>query len=389
MFDPNKLSACDEETIRNAYMIKKNSVSPSIILFGTRYYNEPVAAKIFTLFERNVITSVRQYLSTRNKNYLDFYIRAMHGLIYECQVYQVINRLMDYNVSPNFVRLYTVERCDYNFIASLLKRPVEAMLNTLELAKVIGVNILKKLPVLVIVTRRPKISNDFMTFLSRKDIVYDDIMDVIFQIIYTLKALIVNGVSHQDLHLSNILVEELDQRTDLFYTIDDKTSFQVRTRFIARLFDWDTAYVKSLGKNKFLSPEDCQTYGHCNVSNRKFDLFLFLCRLSMMCSNDLGYRKLSSSVKQGMCDNFLMDVFKAASTSSEQLYDNIKKYWYNNKSDQGFYCFLRNHLPDAVMKDHLWILKSPYFDRLRISTPEIKIKDKKGNMYSLRNIMKN
>jgi len=386
MFDYNKLPFCDKETIKDVYLIKKNSASPTLVLFGKRYANEHVAAKVFTLLERNAVASVRPYLSTQNKNYLDFYVRAMQGLLYECQVYQLINKLLEKKVSPNFVKLHAVQKCDYNFIAALLNRPVGDILDTLDLKKVLGVNILKNFPVVIIITRRPRKSDDFSTFLSRKDIVHEDVIDVIFQTIYTLKVLTLNGISHQDLHLSNILVEELDDAVELNYIVDHETSFRLQTRFVVRIFDWDAAYVKSLGNNKFLSPKDCKMYGHCNVSNRKFDLFLFLCRLSMVCANNLGYKKLSTSLKEGVCDDFLLDVFRVPGTNSEKVYENIKKYWYNGKKDEGFYCFLRKHLPDAAMKDHLWILKSPYFDRLKIATSEVQKKDKNTNIYLLQKI---
>lgn len=382
----NQTSFCGSDTIQNASIYKKDSASPTMILFGTMGNQEPVAAKVFTLIDRETLTKVQPYLSTKNKNYLDFYIRAMQGLLYECKVYEKVGSLVAKEVTPNFITMYAVQKCDYNFIAAMVKKPILQVFRQLQLSMVLGVSLMKKLPVQILVTRRPAKSYTFEKFLTLREVNYADILNLIFQVIYTLKAMTLVGIQHQDLHLHNILVEEIKSPINLVYEVDEKTRFQIPTKYIARIFDWDTSYVKSLGKNNFLIPKDCLKYGQCNTFNSKFDLFLFLCRLSMMCSWDSD-QTMPSVNKTPMCQTFLLDVLKEPGvTDASVLYDNIKKYFYRNQNDKGFYCFLREKIPSDVMKDHLAILKSPIFFHLQVRQEKEKEFDNHNFFYSLRKI---
>ena len=186
--------------------------------------------------------------------------------------------------------------------------------------------------------------------------------------------MIINEVQHNDLHLHNILVEELDKNVDLFYKVGNNI-YHIKTKFIARIFDWDTSYTKSLKNNPGLQlTTKCERVGQCNKINPKFDLFTFLCRISIACSNIKAKGKDTSKI--GICSELLPNILQEPYIDI-YFNDAIEKYWVNNDDDSGWPCLLRKNLKETILTTPINVLGNNIFSQFKLDKKEHnKLEDK-------------
>ena len=96
---------------------------------------------------------------------------------------------------------------------------------------------------------------------KKDDVKLDDFMDmkfrgpsvwrVLFQILAACYALSLAKTVHNDLHPQNVYVRLLKQPQPALYVYNDKW-YQLNTEHFVRLYDFDRAYTKSIGNNKYL-----------------------------------------------------------------------------------------------------------------------------------------
>ena len=104
---------------------------------------------------------------------------------------------------------------------------------------------------------------------------------VVVQILSALVALDPFQCAHNDLHLGNVLVEEVpvEQRNYVYEVDGTVKAYAIRSGFAARLFDWDRAYVDKLGTNPILTPAMCAGAMNCNSYVPTRDMSKFLTHL--------------------------------------------------------------------------------------------------------------
>lgn len=79
--------------------------------------------------------------------------------------------------------------------------------------------------------------------------------DAIFQILYTIKCMQVNGMTHSDLHFGNIFMYDNVPSTDIRYIVKgEKYDLPDVTCFI-KVYDFDRSSVESIGKNRIAWPD--------------------------------------------------------------------------------------------------------------------------------------
>jgi hypothetical protein len=203
------------------------------------------------------------------------------GLKYEKCVYEFITKnIIQKNISPNFIPLLAYKSCLLGDILPQLPFPENH--ERYKLLKEL-VNLLPDLCLQFIITgtglEKAKFQplEDQMRFFDDND---EEFPPVLFQAIYSLAVMEMFGIVHNDLHLGNIFVHELDQPMILTFEINEKI-IHIKTRYILKFYDWDRAYIKQLGDNKFLSELDYPVSNHqVNSSRTKQDLYQFLCGLS-------------------------------------------------------------------------------------------------------------
>lgn len=116
---------------------------------------------------------------------------------------------------------------------------------------------------------------------------FDDLNKIIFQTLYTLYNFALIGLLHNDLHTGNVFIEILDYPIDLIYFTDEDTYFTIKTRYIAKIFDFDLSFYcepsakDCLENTRVNNLDDIGLRNNKIVLNKndKFDLFLFLCTL--------------------------------------------------------------------------------------------------------------
>ncbi len=120
----------------------------------------------------------------------------------------------------------------------------------------------------------------FNNFIYKEDHSEDEIIKVLFQIIYAIYVMGQFRLMHNDLHGSNILVVKLSQKRKMSFTIGGRI-FLINTRYIPYIFDWDRAYAEELGANPQLDKERCLGSGVCNRFRSTFDLYKMLCSIGL------------------------------------------------------------------------------------------------------------
>lgn len=142
------------------------------------------------------------------------------------------------------------------------------------------------------------------------DAMYNDfgrMQHIIFQMFYTLHACHARGLMHNDDHALNWLVGTLELHPGpaspdavAYYVLDEHTAFQVNVGAMVFLFDWDNAYMSSLGNNPFLTEGMCATTGECNAVRPERDTYYTLCLLwGVLFGTDSDCNSLASPGCQG------------------------------------------------------------------------------------------
>jgi hypothetical protein len=107
-----------------------------------------------------------------------------------------------------------------------------------------------------------------------------ELTKILFQIFYTLVVMDHRKITHYDLHLGNIFLEELviggTQPSQTFvYFLDDHTYVTLTLgKYFVRLYDWDMAYEeKTINESERRSRRiwACPNYGMCNVHKSEYD----------------------------------------------------------------------------------------------------------------------
>lgn len=102
----------------------------------------------------------------------------------------------------------------------------------------------------------------------------DDKFNIIFQILYTLKCFSQIGLTHNDLHLNNIFVDELDTPDERIYYISEDKWVKMKIKYDVKIFDFDRGaiYHPAVERNFPLDMDFCINVDQCNIFNSRKDL---------------------------------------------------------------------------------------------------------------------
>lgn len=79
--------------------------------------------------------------------------------------------------------------------------------------------------------------------------------DALFQILYTLKCMRLNGMTHSDLHLGNIFMYDNVPSTDIRYIVKGEKYDLPNVTCFVKVYDFDRSSVESVGRNKLAWPD--------------------------------------------------------------------------------------------------------------------------------------
>lgn len=350
----------------NVEYLPKTSSSPTNVYFA-KLNGENVAIKAY----------VRSNNIEYDKNYFmndpDFekYIQNIYGLDYEERIYREIIPIMA-QYSPNFVEHVSTHNVSWkNFIQSISEPMVTfnyQSMNTFEqlsdLKELYGSHTVVEqehgFTVTMVITKKTQYITSLSKVLSSGHVSEEDVINILFQLIYNLSLLQVGGIMHNDLHASNILVDVQDQPITLYYKVENNV-YNINTRYVLKFFDWDLSYINLLGSNKKIENRFWYNLGIFNSFTPKFDLFTIICYMNDICSK--------SHLSLTYC-NILSSLIKDPSLKrvSGSGYD-LSSYWMKGTYDEGFMCRAKVPVSDGVLDTpyHI-IIKSGLFDKLKVST---------------------
>jgi hypothetical protein len=179
-------------------------------------------------------------------------INTYNGLNYEKCVYQFItDNIILQNISPNFIPLVTSASCPLQKILPTLPfEPDDEGLLKLNIINQCLPSISVKFFVTGSTTDESLQTLDKVLAEMNHD--YErpyEFKQILFQVIYSLSVMDHFGIVHNDLHFGNVFVQELEKPKTLKFNIG-KYRLNVTTKYLIKFFDWDRAYVESLGQNK-------------------------------------------------------------------------------------------------------------------------------------------
>ena len=313
-----------------------NSASPTDIwelemYDGVRYGQEKIPNKIILkLYIDNISPGLKRKIKTIYKNMVEENREVVNSkeLRYESDIYNyVIGLFTRENINPYFVRYYGAsQECTFDqlvksvtvenspdrkmtklripkkkFIENLVnntlfmagnksKRPSINNLNPVTTKENIKSiiqdlnNPLDRIKYGMIITEKSNgevFGNWFETQIRGGEI-SDDGWKSIVQVLSALTALETLEVAHNDLHLGNIFVEDLNGEVleQFKYTYNDKElAFGIRSNFRCAIYDWDRGYMQKLGNNPTLEENKdslCDITSQCNeyIAQREVTKFL-------------------------------------------------------------------------------------------------------------------
>ena len=153
-----------------------------------------------------------------------------------------------------------------------------------------------------------------------------EVLGVLFQIYYTLLIFNFYGLRHNDLHLGNIIMNDLGQTETFKYYINPEENdyYEIASSEIPKIFDFDYSYSESslYSEINTRTTEDggassCERMAQCSKFNPKYDLYRFtyhLVQISHRYNTDLAKELVSfgtnidPNFKKGGVVFFLYDV---------------------------------------------------------------------------------
>lgn len=125
---------------------------------------------------------------------------------------------------------------------------------------------------------------------------------ILFQVMYTLVCMDDIKLTHYDLHTGNIFLEELPTTKTIVYLVDSRTYVSLRCKYVAKIFDWEDSFHKSVNNKNEKSAMKrlpCVYIGACPQHNSKADLWRFFWYVTQDLGNSLP-NDIAQWIQKGM-----------------------------------------------------------------------------------------
>ena len=204
------------------------------------------------------------------------------SLVYESKVYQYItDKFIKRNLSNNFIPFIGLATCNFDHILSALEaHQTEANYASLfkKFNKFKELEDVLKVSLLVTGTlNNPKDLVSLYDLLANRvkdhKLSKNEIKSIVAQILYALFLMQTHKISHNDLHLNNILVE-IVPFPGVDVTIEGIT---FNTNYVPKIYDWDFAYCEALGPNPKHNNYDFAASNLGNRFKKSADYYQFVC----------------------------------------------------------------------------------------------------------------
>jgi hypothetical protein len=227
--------------------------------------------------------------SKSEKNILSKTQEDRIALQYEIDIYKKVSKMVKLNICPHFTLIYeSAENCSYDDMTKMLvgvktpdlklSRSLYFMLNHLQNRPDITSSKEIKIDERDMIEGK-KLQFNFSMIESMASAVnlirapvnffFNErvMLPVLFQVLYTCRALYLNGITHNDLHLGNILLKQIPKtriRYDLIDDIGVQHSYFLETDIMVYVYDYDKSYNIEGGPNKILNLKWLSSIGYKN-----------------------------------------------------------------------------------------------------------------------------
>lgn len=338
------------ENIKNISVLDNtDSVSPSKIFFAD-FNNQNVAIKVFLSLSLKDLKKDHPRLKDYNN-----YTTSIDGLMYENDIYEkLISKYLNY--SPHFIEYLKTIKTSYlefnKYFRTNINKFVIFNTNFFDYP-----NLHNNTQTTLIITKRYNNFTNLDKLILSNSIKIEDIICVMFQIIYTLYVMEVLELQHNDLHLFNVLVILNDIPITYYYKVDD-IYFKITSIYEVKFFDWDLSFDPKLGINKKIDEPFYKNVGIYNKFTPKFDLFTLFCSIYNV------YKTNNSLLNACFIVN---SIFKSNFKDKP-----IDDFWYKNYKDSGHDCRARKEIPDSILDRPITILlNNPIFNIFKIDKTDI------------------
>lgn len=170
------------------------------------------------------------------------------SLVYEKNLYKYITEnIIQTNTSINFIPYVGFSSCLLkNILENVSSSTLEDMDKTTLLNHFQGLSDMK-LNILVTGSLEKRRLKPFPMFLKQYQdkIQPDELIGVLYQILYAFYTLEKFKIMHNDVHFGNILIEVLNE--PIVINLNDKFTFE--SFLIPKIYDWDHGFAEALGPN--------------------------------------------------------------------------------------------------------------------------------------------
>lgn len=283
-------------------------------------YNAETRAVINLLFLKITLTEATVRKFCRIPEVLEF----VSGLRYEARVYDYIQKnILETGTCPYFLPYYKtiVEVGFFDLLKILegdltwksvdkkynLQRSVNYMLNNRRgrpsinrkandtTWKFVDDNKWKDVRFNILVTKS-MITSTLSKYFEKKLFEVNTMWKILLQIAIGCYSMFLNGITHNDLHLNNIFLDEYEEEHSFVHYLNRERPLIIRSRYHPRIFDYDRSYCKRLGKNAMLEEEFYKGYHQCNRVSNNFDIVKVMCYVINKDVPDMFKRELIECV---------------------------------------------------------------------------------------------
>jgi len=188
--------------------------------------------------------------------------------------------------------------------------------------------------------------------------------NILFQIVYACYIMSLSKMNHNDLHASNIFIQELDEDEVFLYYINEE-KYYILTKFKVLIFDFDRSYVEFLGKNKMLNGSLCQKSQQCNRFVENKDIIKLFCyvfkRYFIDTKNEDVKEELLNIISSNRkIQNDLMNIYK----------DCLLNYFFNNSTEPDIFKHC-NSTFEILQQIYSNVNEVEFLDRVKIENISI------------------
>jgi serine/threonine protein kinase len=199
-----------------------------------------------------------------------------NSLDVEQQIYKNVTQKMIYNFhSPHLTScIGIVKLCDTDSFEEMLSEEQRQIFNTNKNRIDKRKYDLTKANILVLSRCSGKTLFDYLEN-NKIDVRFK--FNMLFQILYTLRCFERVGLSHNDLSLNNIFVDEITPQERYYYISRDEWVY-TRIKFEIKIFDFDKSSIRhpNVDRNFTLDNENCEEFDQCNKYSSRRDLSAIL-----------------------------------------------------------------------------------------------------------------